>query len=210
MREPLPLGVYVLTSSGLVPGRTHLDVARAAVRGGADAVQLRAPELADDALLEIARRIADLCAEEAVLFIVNDRVEIALASRADGVHLGQGDAPAGARDRLGREPVLGISVSSVEQAAAAEREGADYLGVTVWSTSTKPAAAPLGPEGLRAIVAATSLPVIGIGGVDPSNAVEVLEAGAAGVAVISCVGAAADPVEATRELVRVVHGRGDR
>jgi thiamine-phosphate pyrophosphorylase len=82
--------------------------------------------------------------------------------------------------------------------------------VTVWSTSTKPEAAPLGPEGLRAIVAATSLPVIGIGGIDPSNAVEVLEAGAAGVAVISCVGAAADPVEATRELVRVVHGGGDR
>jgi thiamine-phosphate pyrophosphorylase len=204
--EPHPLGVVVITSSGLVDGRGHRDVALAAIEGGADCVQLRAKELRDDELRPLARELAGACRDAGVLFVVNDRVAVALESGADGAHVGQDDDPVTARSRLGTGPVLGVSVGDADAARAAEAAGADYLGVTVWATATKPEATPGGLEAVRAIAASTSLPVVGIGGIDPSNATDVLHAGASGVAVISAVGAADDPVEATRSLVRAVHG----
>jgi thiamine-phosphate pyrophosphorylase len=197
------LAVYVVTSSGLAPGRGHRDVAVAAIEGGATAIQLRAPELSDEQLGPLATDLAERCREAAVLFVVNDRIDVAAHTGA-GLHVGQGDDPSEARRRIGSEPVLGISVSSPAQAVEAERAGADYLGVTVWSTATKPEAAPVGIEGLRAVVDASSLPVVAIGGIDAGNAREALEAGAAGVAVVSAVGAAPDPVAATRHLVEAV------
>jgi thiamine-phosphate pyrophosphorylase len=203
--EPHPLGVVVVTSSGLVEGRSHRDVALAAIEGGADCVQLRAKELRDDELRPLARELADACRDAGVLFVVNDRVAVALESGADGAHVGQDDDPAGARARLGRRPVLGVSVRTPGEARAAERAGADYLGATVYATPTKPDATPGGLEGIRAIVASTSLPVVGIGGIDASNAGDVVAAGASGVAVIAAVGGADDPVAATRALVRAVH-----
>ncbi len=202
--KALPLRVYVITSSGLAPGRGHVEVALAAIEGGASAVQLRAPELNDERLLPLAARLVDPCRDAGVLFVVNDRVDVAVRSGADGVHLGQGDDLEGARERLGPDRVLGISVRTPSQARAAERAGADYLGVTVWTTPTKPEAVAVGLEGLRAVVAATRLPVVGVGGITASNARRVLEAGAAGVAVVSAVGAAQDPVAATRQLVAAV------
>jgi thiamine-phosphate pyrophosphorylase len=196
--------VYVITSSGLSPGRDHLSVGLAAVRGGATALQLRAPELGDEDLLRVALALAKGCAPRGVLFVVNDRVDVAGEAGADGVHLGQGDELQGARDRIGPDRVLGVSVSTAEEARRAERAGADYVGVTVWPTPTKPEAAPQGLDGVRAIAGATALPVVGVGGIHASNAGDVIAAGAAGVAVVSAVGAASDPVEATRALVRAV------
>jgi thiamine-phosphate pyrophosphorylase len=198
------LRVYAVTSTGLVPGRGHVEVVRAALEGGATAVQLRAPELRPEELLLLASDLAALCRSRGTLFVVNDVVCVALKSGADGVHLGQGDDLADARDRLGPDRVLGISVETPLQARRAEELGADYLGVTVWRTSTKPEAVPAGLDGLRVIAAATGLPAVGIGGVDASNARQVLEAGVAGVAVVSAVGAAPDPVAATRDLVAAV------
>jgi thiamine-phosphate pyrophosphorylase len=198
------LRVYVVTSTSLVLGRGHVEVARAALEGGATAVQLRAPELRPEELVLLASDLAALCRGRGILFMVNDVVGVALKSGADGVHLGQGDDLAGARERLGPDPVLGISVETPLQARRAEELGADYLGVTVWRTWTKPEAVPVGLDGLREIVATTRLPVVGIGAVDSSNARQVLEAGVAGVAVVSAVGAAPDPVTATRDLVAVV------
>lgn len=198
----LALEVYVVTSAGIVPGRGHREVALAAAEGGAAAVQLRAPELDDEELLALARDLAVALKERHVLFVVNDRIDVALESGARGVHLGQGDLPPG-NGGLG-DLLLGVSVDSAEEATAAQRLGADYLGVTVWPTTTKPEARPVGLEGLRGIVAATHLPIVGIGGVNASNAAEVMAAGASGVAVVSAVGAAPDPVAATRELVRAV------
>jgi thiamine-phosphate pyrophosphorylase len=204
--EPHPLGVVVITSSGLVEGRGHREVAIASIQGGADCVQLRAKELRDDELRPLARELADACRDAGVLFVVNDRVAIALESGADGVHVGQADDPATARSRLGRGPVLGVSVATPGEARAAEAAGADYVGVTVFATATKPDAAPVGLDRLREIAAATVLPIVGIGGIDATNAADVLAAGANGVAVISAVGAASDPVAATRALVLAVHG----
>ncbi len=199
------LRVYVVTSSGLVPGRGHLDVALAAIEGGATAVQLRAPELADAELRPLAADLAGRCRDAGVLFVVNDRADVA-AEVGAGAHVGQGDDPAAARERLGEDGVLGISVSNVEEALAASGAGADYLGITVWATRTKPEATPQGIHGVRAVVEAVDLPVVAIGGIDAVNAREVLEAGASGVAVVSAVGAAPDPVAATRALVESVEG----
>jgi thiamine-phosphate diphosphorylase len=204
MIDPRALGVYVVTSGAFGPHRDHRALARAAIDGGAGAVQLRAPELDDAALLTIATELSRACRDAGVLFIVNDRVDVALESGAAGAHVGQTDDPQSARRRLGTNRVLGVSVGDVAEAVAAERVGADYLGVTVWSTSTKPEAEGRGLDGLRDVVAATALPVVGIGGIDVGNAGLVLNTGAVGVAVISAVAAAADPVLATRSLADVV------
>ena len=194
------LDLYVVTTGTMASGRAHGEVAAAALEGGATAVQLRAPELADDRLLPLATSLAAMCGDAGALFVVNDRVDVAIESGAAGVHLGQGDELPGARARLGPERILGVSVGTVEEARRAEGAGADYLGVTVWSTATKPEAAPVGLDGLREVAASTALPVVGIGGIDAGNAREVLAAGASGVAVISAVAAAPDPAEAAREL----------
>ena len=201
--DPRALRVYVLTSARFA-GRSHRDVAMAALEGGAGSIQLRAPELPDDELLAVASELARACADAQVLFVVNDRPQIALAAAAAGAHVGREDDPSDARRLLGPDRVLGMSVEGGSQAREAEDMGADYLGVTVWATPTKPEATPGGLALVRAISGQSSLPVVGIGGIDASNAPAVLEAGAAGVAVISAVAAAPDPIEATRELVRVV------
>jgi thiamine-phosphate diphosphorylase len=193
----------VLTSRGFVAGRGHREIAEAAIAGGATAVQLRAPELGDGTLTELASEIADRCRAAGVLFVVNDRVAVAARVGA-GAHVGQGDDPGSARASLGADPVLGVSVSTAQEARTADAAGADYLGVTVWATPTKAEAEPRGLEGLREIVGSTALPVVGIGGIQAGNAREVLDAGAAGICVVSAVGAAPDPEHATRALVEVV------
>ena len=205
-RPKLVLGVYVVTAAGLVPGRGHAEVAIGAIEGGANAVQLRAPGHRDEELLPLAQELADRCGERGVLFIVDDRVELAMACGAAGVHLGQGDPWPEARERLGPDLVLGVTVEDTEQASAAEAAGADYLGVTVFATRTKPEAAPGGLGRVRQISGATRLPVVGIGGINASNARQVLDAGAAGIGVVSAVAAAPDPVAATRALVAAVRG----
>ena len=203
--EPHRLSLCVVTSSGFVPARGHLEVALAAIEGGATAIQLRAPELPDASLLPLAEQLAERCRGFDVTFVVNDRLEVA-AKAGGGAHVGQADDPWNARAILGTDAILGVSVGTPEEARAAAAAGADYLGVTVWSTPTKTDAVPRGLDGLRAVVQATSLPVVGIGGIDTHNALEVLRAGAAGIAVVSAVGAAPDMMEATRRLVAVVRG----
>jgi thiamine-phosphate pyrophosphorylase len=204
--DPWLLGVYVITTGTLVPGRRHREIAAAAIEGGATALQLRAPEMVDEELGSLATELASWCREAGVLFIVNDRLEVALRSGADGVHLGQGDRLEGARDRLGPARVLGISVEDAAQAHAAAEAGADYLGLTVWTTTTKPEARGRGLDGLSSVSRESDLPVVAIGGVNAANARDVLAAGAAGIAVISAVAAASDPVAATRELRQIVDG----
>ena len=204
MLDPRSLEVYVVTSGVFGEGRDHRSIARAAVLGGATAIQLRAPELADDELLPIAVDVAAMCRDAGLPLLVNDRIDVALRCGADGVHVGQDTDVVQARERIGSDRILGVSAADAEEAAAAERGGADYLGVTVWATPTKPDAVPRGLEGLHDVVLATALPVVGIGGIFASNAALVLEAGAAGLAVVSAVAAAGDPVGATRELVEVV------
>lgn len=195
------LRAYVVTSAGPGARAQHAEIAAAAIAGGATAVQVRAPELDGAALTELVARVLPGARAAGVLLVVNDRVDVALASGSDGVHLGQGDDFASARAHLLPGQLLGVSVRGSADVPAALDAGADYLGVTVWPTVSKPDAIPAGLETVRQVVAASPVPVVGIGGITAGNAALVLAAGAVGVAVISAVATAPDPVAATREIV---------
>lgn len=184
-----------------------VELARQALEGGARMVQLRRKQASGRELYEWALRIQELCRQHQALFIVNDRVDIALAVKADGVHLGQQDmAAALARKLLGPDTLIGVSVGNVEEAARAAAEGADYLGVghIFRTTSKEKMTEPIGIHAIRPVAEKSGLPVIAIGGIDSSNAFEVIKAGASGVAVISAVSASPDPEEATRKLVGIL------
>ncbi len=175
----------------------------AAVRGGVDVVQLRDKRASREELLPLAVELKEICEQAGALFSVNDDVELARLSGAHGVHLGQEDEPiASAREMLGPGVVVGRSVSSVEEAREAVREGADYLGVgTVYATPTKPEEAAAGLALLREISGvAVPVPWFAIGGVTLETAREVAEAGAPGFAVVRAVLDAEDPAVAAREL----------
>lgn len=195
--------LYVVVDRAFAAGRGEEEIVVAAARGGATAVQLRSKELTARQLYLTGLSLRRLTRELGLLFIVNDRVDVALAVDADGVHLGQDDLPLEAARRLmGRRRIIGISVDTVEEAERAQRGGADYLGAgPVFATSSKADAGPvMGPEGLREICRAVRIPVVGIGGVNAQNARRVVEAGAAGVAVISAVVSAPDVTAATAAL----------
>jgi thiamine-phosphate diphosphorylase len=196
-------GICVITAANLVPGRTHLDVARAAVEGGARMVQLREKNADTRELYEIAGGIREATSGTSTLFIVNDRVDVALAAEADGVHVGPDDLPwREARRLLGPDRIMGVSAATPEEVRGAEAAGADYLGVgPAFATGSKAdAGEAIGPEGIARIAALTSLPVIGIGGITLANAASVWASGAAGIAVISAVAGAKDMAAAVREL----------
>jgi thiamine-phosphate pyrophosphorylase len=195
--------LYVITDAKLSRGRSHLEVARAAIEGEASVIQLRDKEATTRQLVEVGRELRALAREKGVTFMVNDRVDVALAVDADGVHVGQDDMPVPlARRLMGPGKIVGASAATSSEARKAEAEGADYVAASpVFSTPTKPdAPPPTGLEGLRAIVEAVALPVIAIGGINPENAGAVIQAGAAGVAVISAVVSAPDIAAAARRL----------
>jgi len=181
-------------------------------RGGATLVQLRDKQSDTRALVEQARAIKQALAALAVPFVVNDRVDVAMAAGADGVHLGQDDMMVeDARRLLGSHAIIGLSVKSVEEAEAARLDLVDYVGSGgVYATSSKQQKnAPIGPAGLARIVTALrrrapDLPICGIAGIDASNAAEVVAAGADGVAVISALSLVPDPQAAARQLRDIV------
>jgi thiamine-phosphate diphosphorylase len=200
------LRLIVVTDPGCGEGREIVDVVRAALRGGAPSIQLRGKDQPAREQVALARALlAETRAAGALLF-VNDRLDVALAAGADGVHLGQDDLPVEAARRIVPAGFLvGISAETAELARAAERGGADYVGTgPVYATGSKPDAGDaVGCGRIGEVAAAVRIPVVGIGGIEAANAAEVVAAGAAGVAVISAVMRAPDPERATRELLRV-------
>ena len=207
--KDLKLGLYIVTGAYPELGRSHIDVARAALEGGADVIQLRTKDLGGRDMLELSleiREMVDRSGREC-LFVVNDRVDVALAAGADGVHLGQEDLPAAeARALIGGDMILGISAVTPEMAVKAQSEGADYLGVgPVYPTPTKPdAGIVIGIEGIRRAKQAVDVPVVAIGGIDQNNAGQVMEAGVDGIAVISAVATAENMLDAVLHLRRSV------
>ena len=193
-------------------GHRLADLAARCARGGATLVQLRDKHSETRLLIEEARAIKKSLAPFAVPFVVNDRVDVAMAAAADGVHLGQDDmAVKDARRLLGPNAIIGLSVKSVEEADAARLDLVDYVGSGgIYATSSKQQkAAPIGPAGLARIVATLrrrvpNLPICGIAGIDASNAGEVIAAGADGVAVISALSLVPNPESAARELRAIV------
>ncbi|HPT16053.1 MAG TPA: thiamine phosphate synthase [Kiritimatiellia bacterium] len=199
--------LYLVTDRALARGRPLADVVRAAVAGGVTCVQLREKEISAREFAAAARELLALLRPLGVPLIVNDRIDVALAAGADGVHVGQQDLSVADARRLGPPGwIVGVSAESVADAARAERDGADYVGASpVFATPTKTDhAPPLGLDGLRALRAATKLPLVAIGGLHAGNARETIRAGADGLAVVSAIVAADDPRAAAAELRREI------
>lgn len=206
--------LYAVTDrTWLKPQETLTAVCRAILEQGVTFLQVREKDLSESAFAAEAGELKELCARYHVPFVVNDSVEIALAIDADGVHVGQSDIKGrDIRAMIGPDKILGISAGTVEEAMAAERAGADYIGVgAVFGTSTKKNARNLSVEKLREISASVSIPVVAIGGINASNLMELAGSHVDGVAVISAIFASEDPAAAAAELHRlsgdmVAHG----
>lgn len=197
------LALYAVTDRAWLGGRTLADCAAAALAGGATFLQLREKGISHDEVVRFARELVPIARAAGVPFVIDDDVEAARIAGADGVHVGQDDAAcAEARAALGPDALVGVSVGTVEQAFAAQRAGADYLGVgAVFGTRTKSDADVVGIAGLREICAAVEIPVVAIGGLNDATIPALAETGADGVAVVSAIFAAADIRAATKELL---------
>ncbi len=196
-------GLYVVIDTEALKGRKHIVVARQAIHGGATTIQLRDKISSRKELLLIAQKIRALCTEHKVLFIMNDYLDIALETDADGLHVGQEDLPIKvARKWLPADKILGGSAETVDLALSAQSDGADYIGVgAIYPTMSKVKTGVVGLERLRQIKQAVSLPLVGIGGINKDNAAVVIAAGAVSVAVISAISEAGSPQEAARQII---------
>lgn len=204
-------GLHVITDAR--GGDEQLSAVAAAVAAGAQVVQVRVKGTTDRLLHDFAAQVVALCAQHGAICLVNDRVDVALATGAQGTHLGANDLPmAAARRVAGQDHLLGGTARTAATARLLVVEGADYLGVgPAYPTTTKTGLPDsLGPAGVRAVAQAVAVPVVAIGGVTVARVPELLAAGAAGVAVVSAVTAAHDPGAATRALVAAIAAGGRR
>ncbi len=195
-------GLYVIIDAEALGGREEIELARQAIEGGAKAIQLRDKHRDKGTILATATKLRELCSRLEALFIVNDYLDIALASDADGLHLGQRDLPiSAARPLLPLDKILGCSTSSVEKAVEAQADGADYIAVgAIYPTPSKADSRVVGLNALRQIREAISIPIVAIGGIDEENAPDVIAAGADSIAVIGAVLGAEDVKKAASKL----------
>ncbi len=207
--EEVDWSLYLVTDPFLAAGRTLAEVVASAIRGGVRVVQYRDKQASTRDMVAVASDLVTLCRRMGTRFLVNDRLDVALAVDADGVHVGQNDMPVAiARRLIGPHKLLGVSVHSETEIRQAERDGADHVSLSpVFATPTKPDhEIPLGLEGVRMLSLAAQVPVIAIGGIDIHNAGKVIRAGARGVCVVSAIMAAPDPEQAARNLKQAVVG----
>jgi thiamine-phosphate pyrophosphorylase len=199
-------GLYVIIDTQTLGLKGEVDATRKAIKGGAKIIQLRDKQRSKGELLTIAKYLADLCRKSNTLFIVNDYLDIVLASDADGIHIGQDDLPLSViRKELPVDKVIGLSASAVALARKAEAEGADYVAVgSIFPSPTKPQARVAGLERLRQIKKAISIPIVAIGGINRQNIGEVIAAGADAAAVISAVLNQKDMESAAHQLVKEI------
>ena len=195
--------LYIITDEAIAGGLTHAEIAERAIAGGADVIQLRDKVCGSRKLCQIGRALRTITLKTGTLFIVNDRLDVALACEADGVHLGQDDIRADVARQIAPPGfIIGVSVGTIDEAIRAEQDGADYLALSpVFSTASKNDAGPgRGLIVLREIRRSVSVPVIAIGGITMDNVREVITAGADGVAVISVVVGSKNITAAAQEL----------
>jgi len=211
-KSKIDCALYLVTDRGLSRGRRNLDIIRAAVAGGVTMVQLREKEATTREFYQEGLKIKEFLGEHNVPLIINDRLDIALALDAEGVHVGQDDMPvAVARRILGDDKIIGASVVDVAEAREAEAAGADYLGLSpIFVTSTKPdLTAQIGIDGIAPIRQAVRIPIVGIGSMSAENAFEAVRAGLDGVAVVSAICSQRDPEAAARAIkVEVLRAKG--
>mgnify|MGYP006281970543 FL=1 len=205
-------GLCAILDTGALKGRSPGELAGELIGGGARIIQLRDKLLHRKQLLEIAAEIKEICSKNRVLFIINDYLDIALASDADGLHLGMNDLPAvTARRLLPVDKIIGLSVKTPEQAAIAYKEGVDYIGVgAIYPTSSKNDTTVITTEGLARIRRAVNLPIVAIGGINRDNAARTISCGADAVAVISAIMESESPREYARQIVDALEVAGDQ
>jgi thiamine-phosphate pyrophosphorylase len=204
-------GIYLVTDRTSLSGKSLDDVILRAVKGGATMVQLREKDVSIRFFIEEARRLMKILAPFGVPLIINDRVDVALAIGADGVHIGQEDMPYPlARKLLGPQAIIGLSVETPEQVEAAEAFDVNYLGVSaIFATPTKTDTRNhWGLDGLRKVRAMTRHPLVAIGGINASNAAEIMKAGADSLAVVSAICSTPDPQKATEHLRSIILSAG--
>lgn len=200
--------LHVLTDTVLQSRFSHLELARLAIQGGADTIQFRQKSGSTREMIDIARQLKQLCVNAGVTFMVNDRVDVAIAAEADGVHLGQDDFPIPlARELLGKSLIIGGSAVTIEEAQKCLTEGADYIGFgPIYPTTSKADAGSVTGIGLlKQAVGAIPLPIIAIGGINAENTPEVMRSGAHGIAVIAAVCCQENPEQAARTLYQAIH-----
>lgn len=206
-----PYRLCLVTDRGLAAGRPLGEIVAAALRGGVSMVQLREKEMATRAFVEEARALKALLAPHGAPLLINDRVDVALACGADGVHVGQSDMPVAlARALLPKGAIIGLSITGAEDLARPDAEEADYLGVgPIYAQATKAdATAPLGVAGFAALRALSAKPMMVIGGVTPAAGAPLLAAGADGLAVVSAIIAARDPQAAAQAFEAQLRAAG--
>jgi thiamine-phosphate pyrophosphorylase len=205
-------GIYAIIDIAFLKGRNLATVTGEIIRGGATVIQLRDKERPIKDFLASAYELHDICEKNNVLFIINDSLDVALASDADGLHIGQDDLPVtAARRLLPVDKILGVSASTLDKAKKANDEGADYLGIgAIFPTSTKEDAVAMGIDNLKQIRRAVDIPLVAIGGINKSNLKSVIKAGADAAAIISAIMSAEDIEKATRELIEIYGGAHDK
>lgn len=199
-------GLYLVTDRGVLKGKDLFKILSDSLRAGLDMVQFRDKETSDTDFLETAAKIKDLVKEKQVLFIINDRIDIALALDADGVHLGREDVPIEvARKILGRKKIIGFSAHSLEEALVAAEKNVDYIAMgAIFPTPVKPDYGTLGLEALKQAVKQIKIPLVAIGGINESSIGEVAATGVKRIAVVRAILEAKDPYLATRHLIEKI------
>ena len=197
--------LYVIPDRKIGAPKNLVEQTRELLAGGATAIQLRDKELSGRKLLETATEMARLCKEAGALFIVNDRLDIAILSGAHGLHIGQSDIPLAEAKKLSPPSfIIGVSAQTIEEARLAEEQGADYLGIgAVFPTSTKEADA-LGLTGTARVASATRLPSVAIGGISLENAAEIMKTGVTGLSLISAIVGNSDIAGQTRKFLEII------
>lgn len=204
------LKLYLVTDRGLAGERSIEDIVKEAVEGGVTMVQLREKDIATRDFIALALRLKDVLKPYGVPLIINDRVDVALASGAEGVHIGQSDMPyAIARKLLGPSKIIGLSVENFGQIEEANSLDVDYIGVSpVFATPTKTdTAEPFGLDGLRKAVRMSVHPTVAIGGMNERTAADVMACGTDGIAVVSAIVCAPDPKESSKNLLQIINGK---
>ncbi len=202
--------LYLITDTVIQKKYSHYQIAQFAVKGGADVIQLRDKSLSTSELIQTAIKIAAFCRKHKVTFLVNDRVDVALVSNADGVHLGMKDIPIiEARKLLGKNKIIGGTAHSLAEAKMCENDGADYIGYGhIYPTKTKhKPEKPKGTEQLKSIVGKIGIPVIAIGGISTFNIEAVMETGTHGAAVVGSVLKSSNPINILKQLRKKINDR---
>ncbi len=199
-------GLYLVTSQTLSAGRSTLEIIRMVLDAGVKLIQLREKEMSIRELTQLAESARELTAEHAALLLINDRIDVALAVEADGVHLGQDDLPLARARRIAPELIIGASTHSIAEARRAQADGASYINIgPLFPTNTKEVATPpLGFEGLRSIAEVTQVPFTVMGGIKPEHIPELTANGARTIAVVTAVTAAPDPTAAAVDLLGII------